>query len=146
VEQTVVLNTPGKPDGVFSLIVNNNTVVHREDLYYRDARSNGAISTGDGVEGILDDPLGQLLNNGLPLSDSPVGDKLPEILDTHSYEVLFSVLVSSKNISLHRASTLLSPTLPPVTDDSLNSSVNLGSLYAETTPQDPIGFSGIFFR
>ncbi|KAJ7765793.1 hypothetical protein B0H16DRAFT_402523 [Mycena metata] len=36
VSQTVRLNTPGKQDGGFLLLVNGQPVIHREDIFYRD--------------------------------------------------------------------------------------------------------------
>ncbi|KAF5365566.1 hypothetical protein D9757_010897 [Collybiopsis confluens] len=43
VSQTVVLNTPGKQDGVFWLDVNGTRVIGREDMDYRD------VGEGDGI-------------------------------------------------------------------------------------------------
>jgi hypothetical protein len=48
VSQTVRLNTPGKQDGGFTLIVDGETVVQREDVYYRGVSSAGGNTPGGG--------------------------------------------------------------------------------------------------
>ncbi|KAK0210171.1 hypothetical protein DFS33DRAFT_1370720 [Desarmillaria ectypa] len=52
VSQTVVLNTPGKTDGCFTLDVNGIRVVDRSDVFYRDHGSAG-ISSVAGFIGIF---------------------------------------------------------------------------------------------
>lgn len=51
VSQTVRLNTPGKQDGGFELVVNDQRIMRRDDVFYRDepSSSNGnAGGDGDG--------------------------------------------------------------------------------------------------
>ena len=45
VEQTVVLNTPGKQDGIFVLLVNGERKIARNDVFYRADLSGGKDGT-----------------------------------------------------------------------------------------------------
>lgn len=96
VRQTVTLNTPGQQDGGFTLEVNGQTVIGRNDVFYRDVPSatstmisatstsilnsgtdiqNGGTPSGDGGGGLLSPlvsgvlgPLGAVGGNGSILS------------------------------------------------------------------------------
>ena len=59
VTQTVYLNTPGQQDGQFTLDVNEERVMERKDVFYRDVPLGGdPLTTGDGDEGGEDlDPM-----------------------------------------------------------------------------------------
>ncbi|KIJ95125.1 polysaccharide lyase family 14 protein [Laccaria amethystina LaAM-08-1] len=59
VTQTVYLNTPGQQDGQFTLDVNGERVIERNDVFYRDVPLGGDPATGDG-DGYLDPALSGL--------------------------------------------------------------------------------------
>jgi hypothetical protein len=55
----VYLNTPGQQDGQFTLDVNGERVIERNDVFYRDVPLGGDPATGDG-DGYLDPALSGL--------------------------------------------------------------------------------------
>lgn len=81
VAQTVVLNTPGKQDGSFTLRVNGEVIIDRSDIYYRGAIKRSTTTkkdrtktstkkhtpqetkTKDGDGGLLGPILGGILGN-----------------------------------------------------------------------------------
>ncbi|KIY68782.1 polysaccharide lyase family 14 protein [Cylindrobasidium torrendii FP15055 ss-10] len=81
-EQTVVLNSPGKQDGIFTLRVNGQEVIHRNDVYYRaHVNDQGEVddagqppaeddsdSKGDGFLGFLDGLLGRAVQQALAMT------------------------------------------------------------------------------
>ncbi|KAK0455169.1 uncharacterized protein EV420DRAFT_1336510, partial [Desarmillaria tabescens] len=65
VSQTVVLNTPGKTDGCFTLDVNGIRVVDRSDVFYRDVAGQPKKSSSTMGDSHRDDGGGGLLPDGI---------------------------------------------------------------------------------
>ncbi|KAF8589737.1 polysaccharide lyase family 14 protein [Ramaria rubella] len=103
ISQTVRLNTPGKQDGGFELLVNGHRIMRRDDVFYRDVPSSpdaqddggggsdgsgdgdndgggGDGSDGSGDDGGMGDLLGDLLKRDAQVSEETVDNILDEAL------------------------------------------------------------------
>jgi hypothetical protein len=153
ISQTVVLNSPGVPDGRFYLKVNGKEAITRRDVFYRDkARdsfipdtSGGPNLQSDEDRGLLGSLVGGLVGSGLGLK-----------LD----EIQMSSLRAS--LDLDRPTAFVSPTQCDTVDANMqtdsqfwqeapehNDDAPVDTLPPEVNTQEtvePIGFRGVFFR
>ncbi|KAF7294611.1 hypothetical protein MIND_00997700 [Mycena indigotica] len=163
VEQIVTLNTPGKQDGIFTLFVNGIQVIHREDIFYRDAPagspqtsappSKTTQDSGGGIGGLIPTlGLGPILGGlvGIARRSVLLADPVPVSIaePTTPIEELH-LLASPGGVIL---SPYLSP--PPLEFPSDQRSSDSTSADRTTSPSSeqaskstskPVGFVGIFF-
>ncbi|KAJ3805867.1 hypothetical protein F5876DRAFT_81302 [Lentinula aff. lateritia] len=171
VRQTVTLNTPGQQDGCFTLEVNGNTVIDRNDVYYRGAplSSSPTSSVPSNVDSrkTVPKPTGSHTSATSVASPARVhqpqpsdsgdlfgpGGLLGGILKRANQEVVTSEETDGKQQSL-RLTTSNADTVPNGNvnngdnDNPENPSLPLlgNTLQGHSTTSDqPPGFIGLFF-
>ena len=150
ISQTVVLNSPGVPDGGFYLKVNGKEAITRRDVFYRDKSrdpfipnlSHGPNSQPDEDRGLLGSLLGGLVGSrlGLKLDETQV-PSLRASLDRSTAFVSESPTQCDTNM---QTDSQLWQEPPEHTDDT---PVDARPPEVNTQETDePIGFKGMFFR
>ncbi|KAG6853099.1 hypothetical protein C0991_006902 [Blastosporella zonata] len=152
VRQTVTLNTPGKQDGCFTLDVNDERVIDRSDVFYRDSISKKGhaptTTTREGGGG-LGDLLGTLLSGLLgrsPQTEGPVPAPTPMggvVQQGNKAQHPWAIQVTSTSAATPSTSIAQDPqpTAPPsvLADDD-------GEMVSVESQGEPVGFTGLFFR
>ncbi|KAF8894845.1 hypothetical protein BD779DRAFT_1503226 [Infundibulicybe gibba] len=126
VNQTVVLNTPGKQDGIFVLIVNGKRVIYRSDVFYRDVpppvtQAKPPLGPSHTGAGLLGGILLQENNTTPPLWETDTIQEPNKTTVNTPYEI------QRPTSSETPAASDRSPDIPQV------------------TTEHPVGFTGLFF-
>jgi hypothetical protein len=146
VSQTVVLNTPGVPDGSFLLEVDGKVVIDRTDVFYRDVPSPGdlnftpadaipADSKLDCNGGLSASLLGGLSGSGL-------------MLEKDGAQVMSTAQELADDSPISIATVPCSPGMVA----GQGSTEHSDGIYADHSPRsiqeinEPPGFKGVFFR
>ena len=174
VRQTVLLNTPGKQDGGFSLDVNGKRVIDRSDVFYRDVPPSPQTPKAKPT-GILGPLLGGLLpDTHILYAQDEHKDFQPQLPQPTAHQVLPANKVTSPPNAMdqyvvrqaistrHDAVTVTVTSTVSSTAEAAPTAtvtavlfVNVESHGDETSPtiesapapqSQPVGFSGIFFR
>ena len=120
VTQTVYLNTPGQQDGQFTLDVDGERVIERNDVFYRDVPLLGGDPTTGDVDGYLDPMLSGLLE----VRRDEVTLVLGDAVHTGQHEWRLKDTPQTASLGPTKAGTPLQ----------------------QAWEVEPIGFIGIFFR
>lgn len=151
VEQTVFLNTPGQPDGSFTLKVNGKQAIQRSDVFYRDKSASHlptkpakpAYGGGGGLLGPLLGSIGGLLGSRRRDLSVPI-----VLLDIQDQQGLQGVNAGFNTGLSQGSTTTVTLTAPVTTAFAARETTTLAAYGFEEKSRvgPPIGFIGIFFR
>ncbi|KAF7323302.1 hypothetical protein HMN09_00111000 [Mycena chlorophos] len=142
VAQTVKLNTPGEQNGEFTLVVNGVRVIHRTDIFYRDAPSGSARATSTTTVSPTTTQGG--LVGLIPLLGPLVGAIARRTVDVVPFSFVHPTTAAKPpQVFASGQGFMLFPDEPA--NDTTTTTMTPVSDQAAQKPTKPVGFSGIFF-
>ncbi|KAI9462545.1 hypothetical protein F5148DRAFT_982769 [Russula earlei] len=151
IRQTVILNTPGLPNGGFILTIDGKHVINRTDVLYREkpreifvpAPAHGPNSAPHDGSGVLDSLLDGLVGSVLGLKVDGTQESSSRNPLDYSTGFVTSVQDDKADANTHTDSLVRQEFLEGIGDMSADASPLAGTTQRT---DEPIGFEGVFFR